>query len=236
MKGILLAGGNGTRLAPLTNVVNKHLLPVYDKPMILYPLETLKRSGLTDILLITGGEHIGRFIEFLGDGSRFGVSLTYRVQEKAGGIAEALSLCEQFAAGDEVSVMLGDNVFSPTFKPQKSKYGCTVFLVNVDEESAKRFGCAVIEGDKVVEVEEKPQQPRSTLAMTGYYMFSSRAFEVIRELAPSARGELEVTDLINYYVQNGDCGYAMVEGHWADVGTTDSLLSASLAISEETNI
>lgn len=233
MKGILLAGGNGTRLAPLTNVVNKHLLPVYDKPMVLYPLETLKRAGLTDILLITGGEHIGRFIEFLGDGSRHGVSLTYRVQERAEGIAGALSLCEQFANGDDVSVILGDNIFSAGFKPVKTNYGCTVFLKNVDEESAKRFGCAVVEGDCVVAVEEKPKHPKSTLAMTGYYMFSAKAFDFIRTLEPSARGELEITDLINFYVQNGDCGYSMVEGYWADVGTTDSLLSASVSIREE---
>lgn len=234
MKGILLAGGNGNRLAPLTNVVNKHLLPVYDKPMVLYPLETLKRAGLTDILLITGSEHIGRFIEFLGDGSRHGVHLTYRVQERAGGIAEALSLCEHFAAGEDVSVILGDNVFSPKFTPTKTDYGCTVFLRDVGEEEIKRFGCAVTSGDRVVAVEEKPQQPKSTLAMTGYYVFSPKAFERIRSMTPSARGELEITDLINQYVQEGDCGYVTVNGSWADVGTIDSLLEASLAISRET--
>ena len=235
MKGILLAGGNGTRLAPLTNVVNKHLLPVYDRPMVLYPLATLKRAGLTDVMLITGGEHIGRFLEFLGDGHRHDVSLTYRVQEAASGIADALGLCEAFANGEDVSVVLGDNVFSSSFTPKKSAYDCTIFLKEVSEEDAKRFGIALVEGDKVVAVEEKPKAPKSRLAMTGYYMFSPKAFEIIHGLSPSARGELEITDLIEEYVKTGDCGYAMVDGYWADVGTIESLANASESICAESN-
>lgn len=234
MKGVLLAGGNGTRLAPLTNVVNKHLLPVYDKPMILYPLETLKRAGITDIMLITGGEHIGRFLEFLGDGSRFGVNLTYRVQESASGISGALALAEAFAAGEDINVILGDNVFSPSFHPERcADFPCTVYLKETDLESAKRFGCATVEGNKVVAVEEKPQNPKSGLIMTGYYSFPAKAFELIRTLTPSARGELEITDLIDYFVQAGECGYSMVDGYWADVGTIESLSSANVSIREE---
>lgn len=233
MKGILLAGGTGTRLSPLTSVVNKHLLPVYDKPMILYPLEKLREAGLTDIMLITGGEHIGRFIEFLGDGSKFGVELTYRVQSKAGGIAQALSLCEQFADGEDVSVILGDNIFSKKFKPKKSKYGCTIFLKEMDEQSAKRFGCAIVKGDKVTYVEEKPEQPKSLLAITGYYIFSPAAFQVIKKLKPSARGELEIVDVINWYIKKNDCGFRMVESQWYDAGTFASLLKSNNFVHEE---
>lgn len=233
MKGVLLAGGNGTRLAPLTLVVNKHLLPVYNKPMVLYPLETLKRAGATDIMLVTGPEHIGRFMEFLGDGAAYGVSLTYRIQEKAGGIAEALGLCSEFADGEDVHMILGDNIFSQTFVPKKSQYGCTVFLKTTDVESARGFGCAMIEGDKVTFVEEKPKEPKSTLAVTGYYMFSNKAFQFTKGLKPSARGELEVTDLIDFYIKNNDCGFAMVDGYWSDAGTFDSLLNASMYIREE---
>jgi glucose-1-phosphate thymidylyltransferase len=227
MKGVLLAGGTGSRLAPLTSVVNKHLLPVYNKPMVLYPLETLKRAGVTDIMLVTGGEHLGRFIEFLGDGSKFGVTLTYQVQEQAGGIGQALGLCEEFAAGEQVSVILGDNVLGDDFMPKASRFGCTVFLKEVSKEEAQRFGCAVVEGEKVVSVEEKPKSPKSTLALTGYYMFPSDVFSVIKGLKPSARGELEITDVINVYVQRGECGFSAVESYWSDAGTFDSLLAVS---------
>jgi glucose-1-phosphate thymidylyltransferase len=233
MKGILLAGGTGTRLAPLTSVVNKHLLPVYNKPMVLYPLDTLKCAGATDIMLVTGAEHIGRFMEFLGDGSKYGVHFTYRIQEKAGGIAEALGLCEDFAAGEDVQVILGDNIYAKTFVAEKSQYGCTVFLKNTDIESARRSGCALTEGDKVTFIEEKPKEPKSTLVATGYYMFSSKAFDFIKNLHPSTRGELEITDLINFYVQQGDCGFKMVEGYWSDAGTFDSLLNASTYARDE---
>lgn len=226
MKGIILAGGTGSRLAPLTNVINKHLLPVYDRPMILYPLETIKRAGLTDVLIITGSEHIGRFIEFLGDGSRFKMNLSYRVQEKAGGIAEALSLCEDFSAGDDVAVLLGDNIFSKTFIPKKSKYGCTLFLKKTDEEGARRFGCALVSGGKVIDVEEKPPKPKSLLSITGYYIFPQSAFKVIKKLKPSKRGELEITDVVRYFVEHGDCGFSLVKDSWFDAGTFDSLLEA----------
>lgn len=235
MKGILLAGGTGSRLAPLTSVVNKHLLPVYDKPMILYPIETFKRAGITDIMLVTGGEHIGRFIEFLGDGSKFGVMLTYRVQEKAGGIAEALGLCEEFAGNEneDVAVILGDNIFSKEFVPKKSKYNCTIFLQETDLAGARRFGSALTEGDRVTYIEEKPKEPKSLLAVPGYYIFSNEAFKIIKTLKPSARGELEITELVNWYIQKGDCGYFMVDGFWTDAGTLDSLLRAGNYIHEE---
>lgn len=227
MKGILLAGGNGTRLRPLTEVVNKHLLPVYDKPMVLYPLETLKRAGATEILVVTGSEHIGRFIEFLGDGEKFGVTLTYRVQEAASGISGALALCESFANGDEVMVILGDNIFSKTFKPARSKYGCTVYLKEMSSEEITRFGCAEVAGDTVVGIEEKPQKPKSNYAATGFYHFSREAFDIVKTLVPSGRGELEITDVIGAYATRGDCGFQMVEGEWFDAGTFDSLLAAS---------
>lgn len=236
MKGILLAGGNGSRLAPLTNVVNKHLLPVYDKPMVLYPLQKLKDAGLKDIMLITGGEHLGRFAEFLGDGSKYDVNFTYRSQEKASGIAGAFSLCQDFAKGEDVSVVLGDNIFSKKFIPKKSKYGCTVFLKEVSETEARRFGCAVVKGDKVTNVEEKPKNPKSLLAITGYYMFSKDALEIVKKLKPSSRGELEITDVINTYVKKGDCGFRMVEGEWYDAGTFDSLLKSNNFAYEENKI
>lgn len=233
MKGILLAGGTGTRLAPLTSVVNKHLLPIYNKPMILYPLETLRRAGVTNIMLITGPEHVGRFMEFLGDGTKYGVNLTYRVQEKAGGIAEAVGLCEAFAEGEDVYIILGDNIFTQTFIPKKSKYGCTIFLKEVSVESARSFGCAMIKNDKVVYIEEKPRDPKSTLAASGCYIFSSKAFEFIKRLKPSARGEFEITDLINFYIKNTDCGFAMIDGFWSDAGTFDSLLNTGVYVREE---
>lgn len=233
MKGVLLAGGTGSRLAPLTLVVNKHLLPVYDKPMILHPLETLKRAGLTDIMVVTGGEHIGRFIEFLGDGSRFGVSLTYRVQEKAGGIAQALGLTEAFTCGEDVAVILGDNIFSKKFVPKASNYGCTIFLKKTDRAGAQRFGCAITEGDKVTYVEEKPKEPKSLLAMTGYYIFSHSAFGIIKKLKPSARGELEITDVIDQYVQKGDCGFKIVKEEWFDAGTLETLMKSNKLAHEE---
>lgn len=233
MKGIILAGGTGSRLAPLTAVVNKHLLPIYNKPMVLYPLETLKRAGVTDIMLVTGAEHVGRFMEFLGDGSKYGVGITYRIQEKAGGISAAFALCESFAAGEDVHMILGDNIFSKNFIPTKSNYGCTVFLKEVDMESARSFGCAITEGDKVVYVEEKPKEPKSTLAVSGYYMFSGKAFEFVKNIKPSARGELEITDLINAYIQHNDCGFKMIDGFWSDAGTFDSLLKTNNYMYEE---
>ena len=233
MKGVLLAGGTGSRLAPLTNVVNKHLLPGYDKPMVLHPLETLKRAGITDVMLVTGGEYIGRFIEFLGDGSRFDVRLTYRVQEKAGGIAQALGLCEEFAEGGDVSVILGDNIFSRKFVPRKSRYGCTIFLQETDLAGARRFGSALIEGDRVTYIEEKPEHPKSLLAVPGYYIFSGEAFSIIRTLSPSARGELEITELVDAYIRKEDCGFFMVDGFWTDAGTLDSLLQAGNYVHDE---
>ncbi len=227
MKGILLAGGNGTRLLPLTAVTNKHLLPVYDRPMVLYPLQTLKDAGVDDILIVTGSGHIGRFIEFLGDGSKFGVRLTYRVQEEASGIAGAFALCETFADGESVSVILGDNIFSSEFRPTHSSYGCTLYLKETDTDSLRQLGCANIAGDMVTGIEEKPKDPKSNLAAVGFYHFSPEAFAIAKALAPSKRGELEITDVVDAYVKKGDCGFVMVDGPWFDAGTFDSLLAAS---------
>lgn len=233
MKGILLAGGNGTRLAPLTAVTNKHLLPVYDRPMVLYPLQTLKDAGIDDVLIVTGSAHIGRFIEFLGDGSKFGVRLTYRVQQEASGISGALALCESFAQGEAVSVILGDNIFSSGFRGTPSKYGCTVYLTEADEATVRRSGCAEIEGDRVIGIEEKPQNPKSNLVATGFYHFSAEAFDIVKTLKPSGRGELEITDVIGAYVAKGDCGFVTVDGAWYDAGTFDSLLEASNFMRDE---
>lgn len=218
MKGVILAGGNGTRLRPLTKLINKHLLPVYDKPMILYPLETLKGMGITEILLITGGDHIGSFAEFLGDGSEFGVHLTYKVQKDAGGIAQALSLAEGFV-GWQFAVILGDNIFEYPVEPPSGNE-CGLVLKTVSDP--QRFG--VFHEKRII---EKPKNPASNLAVTGLYFYTSKIFDFIKTLKPSARGELEITDVNNYCLQNLDTWETIYTGFWSDAGTFDSLLKAS---------
>lgn len=231
MKGVILAGGKGTRLRPLTLVANKHLLPVYNKPMILYPLETLKAWAIKEILIVTGGEYIGRFAELLGDGSRFGVSLTYRVQEEAGGIAQALGLAEDFADDQGVMVILGDNIFDKdsivnreTIKLDNPDRAC-IFAKQVPDPN--RFGVVVFEGDEAKHIFEKPTEHVSDWAVTGLYYYPNDVFGVIKTLEPSARGELEITDVNNYYLKDGRLDVAKIDGFWSDAGTFDSLLESS---------
>ena len=203
IKGVILAGGTGSRLKPMTLVTNKHLLPVYDKPMIFYPLEKLKNAGITEIMIITGKEHAGAFLELLGSGKDYGVKLTYRLQDVAGGIAEALNLTKEFVDGDKVAVILGDNIFEDDIKKYVEQFDkgndeCYLFLKQVSD--AQRFGVAEVDKNKkIVSIEEKPKAPKSDLAVTGLYMYSHHVFECIKTLRPSSRGELEITDVNNWF-------------------------------------
>ena len=239
MKGIILAGGNGTRLRPLTYVTNKHLLPIYNKPMILYPLETLKMLGIKDILIVSGGEHIGWFTEFLGDGSVYNVNLTYRVQMEAGGIAEALGLARDFVGSDSATVILGDNIFdnyqiSQIIPDVDLKEGrACIFLKKVPDP--QRFGVpefAGVEGEdwstlRISRIVEKPATPPSEYAVTGLYHYPNIVFDVVKGLKPSDRGELEITDVNNYFVENGIMDFLRLDGYWSDAGTFDSLLASA---------
>jgi len=228
MKGIILAGGNGTRLYPMTKVTNKHLLPVFNVPMIYYPIKTLVNSGITDIMIITGIEHAGDFIELLGTGKDFrGCKFTYRVQEEAGGIADALKLCEDFCGEDNLAVILGDNIFAHDFKikTENFKSGAYIYLAEVD--NPKRFGVATIEKDKVKNIEEKPKEPKTNLAVTGLYLYDRQVWQFIKHLVPSGRGELEISDVNNFYINQNELGHEVVEGFWSDAGTVDSLFTSS---------
>lgn len=235
MKGIILAGGTGSRLRPITYVTNKHLLPVYNKPMIYYPLETMAACGLKDVLIVSGKEHAGHFLNLLGSGKDFDLRLSYEVQEEAGGIAQALGLAEDFADRQSVVVHLGDNIFEDTQQLvtwvkrfQAHDQGAFVFVKKVDDKhDAERFGVASVEGDQVTKVVEKPKIPESDLIVTGFYIYDSKVFSIIRTLKPSARGELEITDVNNAYIAKGQMRYAVVNGEWTDAGTFDSLLRAN---------
>lgn len=229
MKGVILAGGLGTRLAPLTLITNKHLLPVYDRPMILYPLQTMRDSGIDEIMIVCGKEHGGHFMNFLGSGKEYGVKLSYALQAGSGGIAEALGLAEDFAKGESVAVILGDNIFENDFsesvKKIESLSGAMVFLKKVSDPA--RFGVAELEGDKIVRIVEKPKEPKSDLATVGFYLYGADIFDKIRMLKPSARNELEITDVHNIYLNEGRLYYSMVDGFWSDAGTFDSLMKAA---------
>lgn len=229
MKGIVLAGGRGTRLSPLTEVTNKHLLPVYDKPMIIYPLQTLKTIGVTEILIITGGEHVGRFAEFLGDGTKYNVEITYRVQENSGGIAEALGLAEGFAGGEDVLVILGDNIFdNQQLKEQKKYPSDTAHIYYKRVKDPERFGVVTLkENGDALEIEEKPKDPKSDMAIVGLYHYPNNVFEVVKTLIPSERGELEISDVNNYYIKRGNLACIEIEGFWSDAGTFESLLKSA---------
>lgn len=238
MKGFILAGGQATRLRPLTLVTNKHLLPVYKKPMIFYALESMQRAGIEEVLLSSSPDHAGQFTSLIKDGSEFGVRMYYTVQSKPGGIAEAISLAEDFAKGDKLLVLLGDGIFNYSLKEtvaqfEKKEKGAMVFGMHMPTESGQ-YG--VIERDnegKVVSIEEKPAHPKSDIAQTGIYMYDSRVFDFIRNLKPSARGELEVTDLNNKYVEEGtmECG---ILPWWIDAGTShDELLRANNLVAEK---
>lgn len=226
MKGVILAGGTGSRLMPLTKVTNKHLLPIGRKPMIYYPLEKLRGAGLTEILIVTGVEHMGDVVSLLGSGKEFGIRLTYKVQDEAGGIAQALSLAENFAGGDQLAVILGDNIFHDSLTADAERFtaqkkGARVLLKEVPDP--QRFGVAEIVGDRVVSIEEKPAKPKSKYAVTGIYFYDGRVFEVIRQLKPSKRGELEITDVNNAYIKAGELTYGFFKGWWSDAGTFESL-------------
>ena len=236
MKGVVLAGGTGTRLNPLTRVTNKHLLPVFDKPMVYYPIQTLVNAGIQEILLVTGGKNAGDFLRLLGNGRPFGLKhLNYTYQEGEGGIAEALGLAEYFAAGEQICVVLGDNIIEnnichavETFKKQKE--GAKVLLKEV--EDAQRFGVAEIQDNRVVGIEEKPAAPKSKYAVIGVYLYDSTVFQKIRRLKPSGRGELEISDVNNFYIQEDKLSYEILEGWWTDAGTFDSLLRANKLVAE----
>lgn len=229
MKGVILAGGTGSRLFPLTKVTNKHLLPVYDEPMIYYPLKTLVNAGIRDILVVSGKGHVGHFLELLGSGADFGVRLSYDIQKEAGGIAQALGLAEHFVDGEDVTVILGDNIYEDNVKDhvKSFKSGARIFLKPVPD--AHRFGVAEVDRKKncVLGIEEKPKKPKSNLAVTGLYIYDNSVFDVIKTLKPSGRGELEITDVNNYYVRKGTLSFSVLEGYWSDAGTFESLYRAS---------
>ena len=236
MKGIVLAGGLGSRLRPLTAVTNKHLLPVYDQPMIYYPIQTLVNAGVTDIMIVTGGNSAGDFLKLLGNGKAFGLKhLNYTYQEGEGGIADALSLVEHFAARDSICVVLGDNVIEGNISAAVRGYhqqggGAKIILRKVPDP--QRFGVPVLDGPRVVRIEEKPAQPRSQYAVIGIYMYDGKVFDIIRTLKPSGRGELEITDVNNAYIDRGEMTWDQLDGWWTDAGTFESLLLASNLVSE----
>jgi len=226
IKGVILAGGTASRLRPLTNVTNKHLLPVGRKPMIYYPIEKLLGAGIEDILVVTGMEHMGAVVNLLGSGKNFGCRFTYKVQDEAGGIAQALGLAENFSGGTPVAVILGDNIFEDPLAPVVDAYiaqnrGARILLKSVPDP--ERFGVAEVQGDKVLSIEEKPEKPKSDMAVTGVYLYDGGVFDIIRELKPSARGELEITDVNNEYIRRGTMGWDLMDGWWSDAGTFESL-------------
>ncbi|MFA5134728.1 MAG: sugar phosphate nucleotidyltransferase [Patescibacteria group bacterium] len=237
MKGIVLAGGTGSRLFPLTKVTNKHLLPVYDKPMIYYPLETMKRAGVDNILLISGRGHAGHFLEMLGNGKSLGVKLSYAVQEEPGGIAQALGLAEDFADNEKVIVILGDNIIQDNIVQAVKDFdvqlrGAKIFLKEVHNPSS--FGVAYIKKRTIEKIVEKPKKPESNLAVVGIYMYDNQVFKYIKTLKPSKRGELEITDVNNKYVKDGTMTFSILKGWWGDGGESfDSLLAASNLVAQQ---
>lgn len=237
MKGIVLAGGLGSRLNPLTKITNKHLLPIYDKPMIFYPIETLVSAGIQDIMIVTGGTNAGDFLRLLGNGKGFGLKdISYTYQEGEGGIAEALDLAEHFAAGDKVVVILGDNIIEKDIKQyvgnfRRMEKGARILLKEVPDP--ERFGVPVIGDKKIRKILEKPQAPPSNYAVTGIYMYDNRVFDIIKRLEPSGRGELEITDVNNQYIEWGELEYDTLDGWWTDAGTFESLYRASCLVAEK---
>lgn len=236
MKGIVLAGGLGSRLRPLTSVTNKHLLPVYDRPMIYYPIQTLVSAGITDIMIVTGGNSAGDFLKLLGNGKAFGLKhLNYTYQEGEGGIAEALSLVEHFASGEPVCVVLGDNIIEGNIASAVRAYrhqggGAKIILKKVPDPH--RFGVPELDGSRVVRIEEKPGSPKSEFAVIGIYMYDNRVFDIIRTLKPSGRGELEITDVNNAYIDRDEMTWEELTGWWTDAGTFESLLHASNLVAQ----
>ncbi|HOE69011.1 MAG TPA: sugar phosphate nucleotidyltransferase [Candidatus Omnitrophota bacterium] len=237
MKGVILAGGLGSRLYPLTKVTNKHLLPVYDRPMVYYPIETLVKAGVTDILLVTGGNNAGDFLRLLGNGKQFGLKhINYTYQEGEGGIAQALSLAEHFADGDKIVVILGDNIIEADISPQVRRFrtqetGARLLLKKVSDP--ERFGVATVRGNRITSIIEKPRRPKSDLAVVGIYMYDADVFNHIRTLKPSRRGELEITDVNNWYLKRGDLEYDVLPGYWTDAGTFESLYRANSLVARK---
>ncbi len=236
MKGVILAGGLGTRLYPLTKVTNKHLLPVFDKPMIYYPIRTLINAGIDDILIVTGGTHAGDFLKLLGNGKDFGLKhINYTYQEGEGGIAEALRLAEFFASGEKVCVVLGDNIIEKSIRRavknfQKQKEGAKILLKEVPDP--QRFGVPELREDRIVRIEEKPRKPKSQYAVVGIYLYDNDVFKIIKTLKPSNRGELEITDVNNRYIEKGLMTWDILEGWWTDAGTFESLLRANQLVAK----
>jgi glucose-1-phosphate thymidylyltransferase len=236
MKGVVLAGGLGTRLHPLTKVTNKHLLPVYDQPMIYYPIRTLINAGIDDIMIVTGGNSAGDFLRLLGNGKDFGLRhLNYTYQEGEGGIADALSLVEHFADEQPVCVVLGDNIIEHNVREAADAYrkqgkGAKILLKKVHDP--QRFGVPELDGERVIRIEEKPAEPRSDMAVIGIYFYDATVFDVIRTLVPSGRGELEITDVNNHYIERGEMTWNELEGWWTDAGTFESLLHATKLVAD----
>ncbi len=237
MKGVVLAGGLGTRMLPVTRVTNKHLLPIYDEPMIYYPIRKLVQAGIKDILIVTGGNSAGDFLRLLRNGKDFGLDrLHYAYQEGEGGIADALRLAEQFAADERIVVILGDNIFEDDITPYVQSFtaqpkGAKILLKEV--EDASRFGVAELAGNRIIGIEEKPAKPKTNFAVTGIYMYDNRVFDIIRTLKPSARGELEITDVNNTYIKEGTMTYDILKGWWTDAGTFESFFRATTLVRQQ---
>lgn len=233
MKGIVLAGGTGSRLFPLTKVTNKHLLPVGDKPMIYYPIEKLTGIGITEILIVTGTEHMGDVVNLLGSGKDFGCNFTYKVQDEAGGIAQALGLAENFCGGESMAVILGDNIFEASLEQATKDYpgeGAQILIKKVHDP--ERYGVAEIKGENIVSIEEKPEKPKSDYAVTGIYFYDNKVFDLIKNLTPSKRGELEITDVNNHYIRSGEMKFSILEGWWTDAGTPSSYKLANRLVQD----
>lgn len=240
MKGVVLAGGLGTRFHPVTKVVNKHLLDVFDEPMVFFPIRTLAAAGIDEVTLVTG-EEISQFKRLLGDGSTLGVRLTYAYQEGERGIADALSRAEALVRGDPIVVILGDNIFQESLRSEVDAFveqgkGARILLKQVSPEDARRFGVAEVADGKILGIEEKPESPRSDLVVTGCYLYDDRVFDIIRTLVPSGRGELEITDVNNVYIQERSMTYGVLRGWWTDAGTPASKLKASIMVALEKGV
>lgn len=236
MRGVILAGGTGSRLFPLTKVTNKHLLPVGHKPMILHPIEKLVKAGITEIVIVTGVEHMGDVVTLLGSGKDFGCRFTYKVQDEPGGIAQALGLTEHFCKDSGIAVILGDNIFTDDLAPfvrnfREQKNGAKILLKEVTDP--QRFGVAELKDGRILSIAEKPKEPKSNLAVTGIYFFDGSVFDIIRTLKPSGRGELEVTDVNNAYIAKGQLSYDVLKGNWTDAGTFESLAHANEIMREK---
>lgn len=240
IKGVILAGGLGKRLEPLTRITNKHLLPIYDRPMIYYPLQTLVEAGISQILLVTGGTNAGDFLRLLGNGEEFGLKhLHYTYQRGEGGIAEALRLAEHFASGDPIAVVLGDNLVEKSIQPFVERFSATGHGAKIllkEVEDPWRFGVAELRGDRVIGIEEKPKHPKSNYVVTGIYFYDGQVFDIIKTLKPSARGELEITDVNNAYIARRQMTYDILEGWWTDAGLPETLYRASTLVRERAQL